>query len=95
MNTINIGVVGNGLVRENLNNTLAGENFYLSKIFITDQEMVERMRTSYPQAEIVENIDSIINDEAIELVIMPAQPGKVDPPFIKQIVQAGKHVRLI
>ena len=51
-------------------------------------------RTHYPQAEIVGNLQDIISDESIDLVLVDAPKG-AEPGIVKEVLDAGKHVRIL
>ncbi len=48
----------------------------------------------YPQAEIVQDKQSILQDEGIDLVIVSA-PAKEDLPLVGEVLRAGKNVRIM
>jgi predicted dehydrogenase len=90
---INVGLIGSAVLEEALA-TERSENFSLKKIFAGDNEAAGIARSQYPQAEIVNNIQSIIEDSGIELVIMSASNSK-DSAVVQHILKAGKKVRII
>lgn len=66
----------------------AHPGFLLSKIV---QRSSAKARERYPSVEIVNNIDQVINDEAIELVIVNT-PNLTHFEFATRALEAGKHV---
>ena len=90
---INVGLIGSAILEEALA-TNRSENFNLKKIFAVDNVAAGMAKTQYPQAEIVNNIQSIIEDSGIELVIMSASNSK-DSAIVQHILSAGKKVRII
>ena len=90
---INVGLIGSAVLEEALA-TDRSENFNLKKIFAGDKVAAGIAKTQYPQAEIVSNIQSIIEDAGIELVIMSATNSK-DSAVVQHILSKGKKVRII
>jgi len=94
MNTIiNVGLIGSAVLEEALA-TDRSENFNLKKIFAGDKVTADIAKTQYPQAEIVNDINAIIEDAGIELVILSA-PDSKDTKVVQHIMEAGKKVRII
>ena len=94
MNTIiNVGLIGSAVLEEALA-TDRSENFNLKKIFAGDKVTADIAKTQYPQAEIVNDINAIIEDAGIELVILSATDSK-DTKVVQHIMEAGKKVRII
>jgi len=93
--TINVGIISNGYGNEVFvaAESYSIDRFFLKKIFIADQAFSDIAR-AYPTAEIVSDVKSILNDEAIELVIVSAAGAK-NSPAVEEALQAGKHVRII
>jgi NADH/NAD ratio-sensing transcriptional regulator Rex len=90
---INVGLIGSASLAEALA-TDRSENFNLKKIFAGDSVAEGIARTQYPQAEIVNDIKAIVDDAAIELIILSA-PSAKDSTVVQRIMQAGKKVRII
>ena len=90
---INVGLIGSAVLEEALA-TERSENFNLKKIFAGDKVAAGIAKTQYPQAEIVNNIQAIIEDAGIELVIMSASDSK-DSAIVRHILSTGKKVRII
>ena len=88
---INVGVIG-GIDSEDFFN-LSCENklekLHIRKILSADDK--ERVKNTYPEAEIVKDECAILGDSNIELVIVAAnQLGS-----LKQAIEAGKAVRVM
>lgn len=93
--TLNIAVIGNEISNETLKASVSeGNRFHLRKIFVTDNLATGIVRSQYPEAEIVNDVKAIVNDTAIDLVLISAQRAN-DLPAMGNILQAGKHVRVI
>ena len=94
-NTINVGIISSGFGNEVFvaAESYSLEKFFLKKIFLTDQAAAD-IAKAYPKAEIVSDVKSILNDEAIELVIVSAAGAK-NSPAVEAALRAGKHVRII
>ena len=90
---INVGLIGSAVLEEALA-TERSENFNLKKIFAGDNVTAGIAKNHYPQAEIVNNIQSIIEDAGIELVIMSASNSK-DSAIVQHILSKGKKIRII
>src|ERR1041384_6448027 len=66
-------------------------NFNLSKIYTTNPNRVAKAKSLYPGTEIVDNADNIMNDPAIDLVLI-GTPNTSHLSLSKQALLAGKHV---
>ena len=89
-NDINVGVIG-GIDSEdffNLSCEKKLEKLHIRKILSSG---LTAGRNAYPDAELVEDENSIIHDEAIELVIVSANQLY----SVKNAIQAGKAVRVM
>jgi predicted dehydrogenase len=93
--TINVGIISNGFGNEVFvaAESYSLDKFFLKKIFVADQTPSD-IAKNYPTAEIVTDVKSILNDEAIELVIVSAA-GANNSPAVIEALHAGKHVRII
>jgi predicted dehydrogenase len=91
--TINTGIIGFG----NSGQTFlapfidANPGFSLKKISTSDPVKGEKAKAVYPETEIVNDADAIINDDAIELVLI-GTPNTSHLSLAKQALLAGKHV---
>lgn len=68
--------------------------YHLKKAFVLDNSSEGIFKSHYPQVEIVDDKSSIINDNTIELVIVSA-PSATDMDMVKEVMHAGKHVRIL
>ena len=91
--TINVGIISSGFGNEVFvaAEAYSLEKFFLKKIFLTDQAPID-IAKAYPQAEIVNDVKSILDDAAIDLVIVSASKNTL---AVQEALQAGKHVRII
>jgi predicted dehydrogenase len=70
------------------------EGFCMKKIFVLNKYDEAFALLAYPDAEIVNDPSSIIQDKLIDLVLVSAKkPGDTD--VVAEVLQAGKHVRII
>ena len=90
---INVGLIGSAVLEEAIA-TERSEKFNLKKIFADDKLAAGFAKTQYPQAEIVNNIQSIIEDAGIDLIIMSASSSK-DSAVVQHILSTGKKMRII
>lgn len=77
--------------------TLAGiknkDGGTVAKIFVGNNNPDHWVKSRFPNTEIVLDAQAIINDEEIDLVIIP-QSGK-QPDMVAEILNAGKNVRIL
>lgn len=76
--------------------TLAGINKdggTVSKIFVGNNNPDHWVRNRFPHTEIVLDAHAIINDEEIDLVIIPQ--SEKQPVLVAEILNAGKNVRIL
>lgn len=90
---INVALIGSAILEEALA-TDRSMNFHLKKIFAADLASAGIAQSQYPNAEIVNDIKSIVHDAGIELVIVSANSAK-DAMVVQDILQSGKKVRII
>jgi len=92
---INVGLIGNGSIDESLVASQAGRNeqFNLTKILIP-YNGTNGVKVKYPNAEMVNDIKAIVEDSTIDLVIISSAKAN-DLPLVEQILQSGKHLRII
>lgn len=92
---INTGIVGFGIAGQVFHapfiHMLPG--FRLKKLSTTNPKNIAIAETTYPEAEIVSDAQEIINDPAIELVVI-GTPNTSHLPLAKAALLAGKHVLL-
>ena len=67
--------------------------FHLKKV-MAPHASSEITRLQYPQSEIVEDKSAILDDSSIDLVVI-AGAAKSDLDWVAELVQTGKHVRMI
>jgi predicted dehydrogenase len=90
---INVALIGSAILEEAVA-TDRSVNFNLKKVFAADHEAAGMAQSQYPNAEIVNDIKSIVHDAGIELVIVSAINAK-DSLVVQDILHAGKQVRII
>ncbi|MGV8879953.1 MAG: Gfo/Idh/MocA family oxidoreductase [Sphingobacteriaceae bacterium] len=92
---INTGIIGFGIAGQVFHapfiHMLPG--FHLKKLSTTSPKNIAIAREAYPEAEIVSDAQSIIDDDAIELIII-GTPNTSHLPLAKAALLAGKHVLL-
>ena len=95
-NSINIAYINPELNEEiiQLQEMSSVENFNLKKIYFTDQREVEKMKTYFPDAELVSDLASITSDESIELVFVKSS-SSTHLPVVEQVMQSGKNLRIV
>lgn len=96
MNKINVGAIGTGSMEEVFLASREDETdqYNLKKILITDKVAAGLAKEKYPKTEIVDNVQEIVNDPEIDLVILLGAKSN-DKPLMEEVIQAGKHVRII
>ncbi|MBC7827212.1 MAG: hypothetical protein H7122_05675 [Chitinophagaceae bacterium] len=70
------------------------DGFYLKKILIKQNTGNHIAKEYYPQAEMVQDTESIFHDESIELVIVSG-PDDADLNLVAEAIEAGKQVRVL
>ncbi|MBC6492223.1 hypothetical protein ACFSQD_01835 [Flavihumibacter stibioxidans] len=71
------------------------QNGYRLKKVLPFEELSAGLAASrYPGAEIVDSLSDIIHDDSIELVLV-AGKGSGQPALVKEVMDAGKHVRIL
>ena len=70
------------------------DGFHLKKVLIKQNIGNHIAKEYYPRAEMVQDTNSIINDESIELVIVSA-PAETDLNLVAEALEAGKQVRVL
>lgn len=93
MKQLNVGILGFGLSGRVFHAPILTcvQGLNLSKIFTRSVEKKEQASMLYPAAEIVDNIDAIIDDENIDLIIVTL-PNTEHFEIAKRSLIAGKHV---
>ncbi|HSU51743.1 MAG TPA: hypothetical protein VLJ41_14155 [Segetibacter sp.] len=87
---INAAIIGCNMSEHFFTTTATNkvEDFYWKKIFLSGETPSIK---SHPQAEVVERAEAILNDSEIDLVFVSANHLQ----FVKQVIDAGKSVRVI
>ncbi|MEO8146061.1 MAG: oxidoreductase [Bacteroidia bacterium] len=90
---ISTGIIGFGIAGKVFHAPFISANpcFHLSKISTSNEESVLFIRKNYPQAEIVWDAKVILDDSAIELVII-GTPNQSHFSVTKAALLSGKHV---
>ncbi|HZX57685.1 MAG TPA: Gfo/Idh/MocA family oxidoreductase, partial [Mucilaginibacter sp.] len=93
MKTINTGLIGFGNSGQTFFAPFIAANpgFNLKKISTSDPEKVAKAKSIYPETEVVNHADAIINDPDIELVLV-GSPNTSHFELTKQALSANKHV---
>ena len=93
-------VINMGRIEESMKGkafSLAGisrvEGYNLKKVYVGD-EPGSWVKQLFPDAEIVEDVQSIINDEKIDLVIMPTRQSE-ELKLVARVLQTGKNIRIV
>lgn len=93
-------VINMGRIEESMKGkafSLAGiskaEGYNLKKVFVGD-EPGSWVKQMFPDAEIVKDVQSILNDEQIDLVIMPTKQNE-ELKLVKEVLQTGKNIRIV
>lgn len=67
--------------------------FYLKKVMM-QHASPEIARMHYPEAEVVQDKTAIIDDATIELIVISGAEQQ-DMDLVAEVVQTGKHVRMV
>lgn len=67
--------------------------FHLKKVLIPDVSP-DVSRKHYPHAEIVQDKRAIMEDSSIDLIVISGA-AKSDLDLVAEVLQTGKHVRLV
>lgn len=74
---------------------VSSEQGYQVKKVLRDERISEKIiKTNYPEAEIVTDKNSIIQDENISVVVLDA-PVNSCSDLLAEILQSGKQVRVV
>ncbi|RTL57418.1 MAG: hypothetical protein EKK37_15355 [Sphingobacteriales bacterium] len=88
---IECGINNETTISDRIGNT---QGLALKKVLVKNRASIAAAQQLYPMAELVDNTAAIIQDDTIELVLV-ADPQKEDKDLISQVMQSGKHVRII
>jgi len=93
-------VINMGRIEESMKGkafSLAGisrmEGYKLKKVYVGDESR-SWVKEMFPQAEIVEDVQSIINDEKIDLVLMPKKQNE-ELKLVARVLETGKNIRIV
>lgn len=93
-------VINMGRIEESMKGksfSLAGisrvEGYNLKKVFVGDSSDTW-VKQLFPEAEIVNDVQSIIHDDQIDLVIMPTNQNE-ELKLVAQVLQTGKNIRIV
>jgi len=86
----NIAVVGCGYWGKNLVRNFA-QLRALNLICDNDAKSLAAQKSLYPQVEVTESLNSVLNDSDIDAVVL-ATPAALHYTQVKQALEAGKHV---
>lgn len=90
---INVGLIGFGMAGRVFHAPFIANvpGLHLKKIRETKQDNIEIINTFYPDAEIVNDSQAILQDETIDFVVV-GSPNATHFALAKEALQAGKHV---
>jgi len=93
MDKVNIGIIGFGMSGKVFHAPFLHllPQFYISKISTSNIDSKEYINTTYPYISVVDNANSILDDDTIDLVIV-ATSNDVHYSLAKEALQKGKHV---
>lgn len=93
MNKINVGLIGFSIAGQVFHAPfiVGVEELHLYKVVARKADQQEILKTRYPDAISVATVEEVINDEAIDLVVI-ATSNDVHYSLAKQALEAGKHV---
>lgn len=93
MKKLNVGIIGFGLSGRVFHAPILSgiENLHLSKIYTRSSEKQHQARQLYPEAIVVDTMDDVLGDAAIDLVVL-CLPNIYHFDLAKKALQAGKHV---
>ena len=93
-------VINMGRIEETMQGklfTLAGisrlEGYNLKKVYVGNNSDAW-VKQLFPEAEIVNNIQSIIHDDNIDLVIMPSKQNE-ELKLVAEVLHTGKNIRIV
>lgn len=91
----NVGLIECNTSIESFKTETLGETggFRLKKVMVPNVS-AEITRLHYPQSEIVQDKRAIIEDASIDLIVISGA-AKSDLDLVAEVVQTGKHVRIV
>lgn len=92
----NVGVIeyGNASIPSLIQDMSLSNGYQIKKILATGKSTTRLAKDHYPDAELVNDSSSIIDDASIELVII-AGTSNNDLGLVAQAIGAGKQVRVL
>jgi predicted dehydrogenase len=92
----NVGLIeyGSATITSLLQDVNLSNGYQVKKILATQKSTNRIAKDHYPDAELVSDSSSIINDSTIELIII-AGTANSDLGVVAQAVGAGKQVRVL
>ncbi len=97
MNTTkNIGLIECGEYGQALrfNSANHSNGYSIKKVLMSDAAFAGRVKSQFPQVEIVSDKDAILKDHTIDLVIVSA-PKANQMNMVAEVLQAGKSVQIL
>jgi hypothetical protein len=91
---MNIGLIECGKASSRLADSGSLDGYHLKKVLVKGNIPEGWAELQYPQAEIVADMRSIVEDEGIDLIIISA-PERHGLELAGAALQAGKHVRIM
>ena len=70
------------------------DGYIVKKIMTANKVSGDIAMLQFPEAQLVDDIKSIIQDSAIDLILV-SNPRQADMEMVGEAVQAGKNVRII
>jgi predicted dehydrogenase len=70
------------------------DGYIVKKIMAPNKVSGDIARSQFPEAQLVDDIKSILQDSAIDLILV-SKPKQADMNLIGEAVKAGKNVRII
>jgi predicted dehydrogenase len=63
-------------------------------IWAAETGLEESIRQAFPEAKLVDELQDLLTDPEIDLVLI-APPFDKEQPVVGQLLQSGKHVRML
>lgn len=93
MNSVNVGVIGCTMSEEFFlaSSVTQQQKFLYKKVYQQDEFLSNLVKEKNEETEIVSDVNSIFDDETIELVIISSK----HLPLAGKALKAGKNVRIV
>ncbi|MBN2260608.1 MAG: Gfo/Idh/MocA family oxidoreductase [Clostridiales bacterium] len=90
---MNFGLIGFGLSGEvfHLPVINAVDGLQVKSVFTRSLEKKEKINAKYPEIEVYDNVEDVLNDEVIDVIVI-SLPNKLHFEIGKKALNAGKHV---